>query len=132
MIADHSGRASVCLSPLTSVGTPPRPPPGVEGDLDVAALHRTAPGGWAAATARLMASTPAARQSSANSAPDQPAVRAASCARRRGASARPGGAWRWRIASRPARSGTGTAMWASKPATDHGQAAELWCRLPHR
>ena len=45
MIADHSGRTSVCLSPLTSVGTPPRPPPGGEGDLDVAALHPDGPGG---------------------------------------------------------------------------------------
>ena len=45
MIGDHLGRASVCPSPLTSVGTPPPPPPGGEGDLDVAALHPDGPGG---------------------------------------------------------------------------------------
>ncbi len=43
MIRDHLGRASVCPSPLTSVGTAPPPPPGVEGDLDVAALHPDRP-----------------------------------------------------------------------------------------
>ena len=44
MISDHLGRASVCPSPLTSVGTPPAPPPGGEGDLEVAALHPDGPG----------------------------------------------------------------------------------------
>ena len=45
MIGDHISRASVCPSPLTSVGIPPPPPPGVEGDLDVTALHPDRPGG---------------------------------------------------------------------------------------
>ena len=45
MISDHSGRASVCPSPLTSVGIPPPPPPGGEGNLDVAALHPNRLGG---------------------------------------------------------------------------------------
>ena len=35
----------MCPSPLTSVGTPPPSPPGVESDLDVAALHPDRPGG---------------------------------------------------------------------------------------
>ena len=34
----------MCPSPVTSVGIRPPPPPGVEDDLDVAALHPDGPG----------------------------------------------------------------------------------------
>ena len=77
MIRDHLGRASVCPSPLTSVGTPPPPPPGVEGDLDVDALHPDGPGELRRRHRAFDGRHPAARQSAANSAPDHPAVRAA-------------------------------------------------------
>ena len=70
MIGDHISRASVCPSPLTSVGIPPPPPRTSRAIWTSRRCTRTAPWGWAAATTRLMASTPAARQSAANSAPD--------------------------------------------------------------